>query len=220
MGRFPQKPSARGSQRWTQWFISHSPEVIDEQLGLGPVDWLSPIQSDDYAEYRDQAFLDRLGIVLSARSLDSFWPRGGPQWDALGRSDNGTAILVESKAHLNELYSPASGASESSLRSIRAALEETRIALGVAAGFDWSKQFYQYANRLAHAYLLQQLNMVPTKLVFLYFTGDTDMRGPNSRSEWEEAIRTVHTVLGLRQRPAFLIDVFVDVRPPISPVIQ
>lgn len=31
------------------------------------------------------------------------------------------------------------------------------------AGHDW----YQYANRLAHAYLLDRLNGIPTRLVFL-----------------------------------------------------
>lgn len=105
---------------------------------------------DDYAEYRDQAFLDLLGIKLPTRRLAFFWPRGGPQWDALGRAASGEVILVEAKAHLNELYSPATNASESSLAQIQASLAETAQGLGVPAGYDCSRQFYQYANRLAH----------------------------------------------------------------------
>jgi len=42
----------------------------------------------------------------------------------------------------------------------------------VGPGYDWSKQFYQYGNRLAHAYLLDRLNRIPTRQVFLYLIAD------------------------------------------------
>ena len=41
----------------------------------------------------------------------------------------------------------------------------------------------------------------PTKLVFVYFIGDTDVKGPSSRDEWETEIQTVHSVLGLTASP-------------------
>jgi hypothetical protein len=176
MSRVPQKLCARGSQRWMQWFVNHAPHVIDDQIGLGPIDWRSPLRDDEYAEYRDAAFLERIGVTLPKRPLDAFWPRGGPQWDALGRAATSEAVIVEAKAHLNELYSPATGASESSLALVRASLAEAAASMNVPAGFDWSKQFYQYANRIAHAYLLDHVNGVPVKLVFVYFIGDTDMK--------------------------------------------
>jgi hypothetical protein len=212
VGRFPQSRCSKGSQRWIQWFVNHAPEVLDEQIGLGPIDWRSPRDDDDYAEYRDESFLKRLDIALPRRSLESFWPRGGPQWDALGRARSGSAVLVEAKAHLNELYSPASAASEPSLAIIQQALAETAQALGVAAGYDWSKQFYQYGNRLAHAHLLDQINCVPTKLVFVYFVGDPDVRGPSDKRAWELAIHTVHRALGLQSQLTFVKDIFIDVR--------
>jgi len=194
-----------------QWFVNHAPQVLDELIGLGPIDWRSPLQDDDFAEYRDSAFLKRIGAAPGRRPLDAFWPRGGPQWDALGRAQSGEAVIVEAKAHLNELYSPASDASDSSLAMIRASLAETARALGVAEGYDWSKQFYQYANRLAHAHFLETLNGIPVKLVFVYFTGDKGMKGPSTAAEWHTAIRTVHTALGLTAQPAFVRDVFIDV---------
>lgn len=213
MSRFPQGLKTKGSQRWIQRFINHAPEVLEQQIGLGPIEWLSPLAADDYAEYRDDAALERLGISPPHRTLETFWPHGGPQWDALGRTASGTAILVEAKAHLNELYSPATGASaESSLSLIRSSLAECANSLGVHPECDWSKQFYQYANRLAHAYFLDQVNGISTKLVFAYFIGATDVKGPNSRAEWETAIKTVHTVLGLTIPPPFIHDVFLDVR--------
>ena len=81
----------------------------------------------------------------------------------------------------------------------------------MADGFDWSKQFYQYANRIAHAYLLNELNGIPAKLVFVYFIGDEDMKGPAARHEWETAVETVHGALGLNTPPPFIRDVFIDV---------
>jgi hypothetical protein len=181
-----------------QWLVNEAPEFLDQQIGLGRIDWRSPLRADDFAEYRDQAFLDLLGITLPTRPLAFFWPRGGPQWDALGLAPSDEVILVEAKAHLNELYSPATAASaESSLTQIQASLAETAQGLGIPAGYDWSKQFYPYANRLAHAYLLDRLNGIPTWLVFLYLLGDAAVGGPANRAEWETAIRTVHAALGL-----------------------
>lgn len=78
MARFPQGLRAKGSQRWIQHFVNQAPEVLEKEIGVGPIEWLSPLADDDYAEYRDQAFLDRLGITPSRESLSSFWPTGGP----------------------------------------------------------------------------------------------------------------------------------------------
>lgn len=64
MSRFPQDPKKKGSQRWIQHFVNHAPELLERQIGLGTIEWLSPMAADDYAEYRDQAALDRLGINL------------------------------------------------------------------------------------------------------------------------------------------------------------
>lgn len=81
MGRFPQPPGEKGSLRWIQYLVNQHPEVLNEAIGLGPVEWRYPLAADDYSEYRDQAFLDRLGVVLAKRQLSDFWPSGGPQSD-------------------------------------------------------------------------------------------------------------------------------------------
>ena len=131
--------------------------------------------------------------------MASFWPRQGPQWDALGRAPSGEVILVEAKAHVNELYSrPMAASAESSRGRIKASLGETAQGLGVPSGHDWWKRFYQYANRLAHGYLLDRLNGIPARLVFLYLVGDADVGGPTSRAEWQSEIHTVHAEIGAR----------------------
>jgi hypothetical protein len=59
---------------------------------------------------------------------------------------------------------------------------------------------------------LDQLNGIPTRLVFLYLIGDDDVNGPAARAEWEAAVHTVHSTLGLSAAPAFVKDVFIDIR--------
>jgi hypothetical protein len=73
--------------------------------------------------------------------------------------------------------------------------------------------YYQYANRLAHLYLLRQCNMVDAFLVFLYFIGAQEVNGPARRDEWLRPIQDAHAALHLAQGPltAFVFDVFIDV---------
>lgn len=212
MGRMPQPRAERGSQKWIQRLVNEQPEVLDSAIGLGPVRWFSPLAVDDFAEYRDAAVVELLGIRLARRALEDFWPTGGPQWDALGRTESGRVVLAEAKAHVPELFTQPSQASPDSLSRIRAALHETAAALRATPGADWSALFYQYANRLAHAYLFHEVNGVPTKLVFVYFIGDTEMNGPRTRGEWEAAIAVLLEAMGLRGRvPEYVSDVFIEV---------
>jgi hypothetical protein len=211
-----------GSQRWLQIAVAHSPEVLDESLRLaGAIDnddvvsWKSPLSNDKFAEYRDGAVLHSLGIdKLPSRSLAEFWPRGGPVWDALGKSRNGKLILVEAKAHIPEAASPPSQASEASLAHIRQSLEEARRFYSPKAKADWSGSLYQYANRLAFQYLFAHVNGLPSRLVFLDFYNATDVNGPETIEEWRGATRLIHALLGL---PADLtkhgvFQAYVDVR--------
>jgi hypothetical protein len=214
MGRFSQGAGIRGSLKWIQHYVNNAPTVLNAAIGVGPIEWHSPLASDEYAEYRDSSVLDLLECKLTRRSLSSFWPARGPQWDAVGRAASGEIILVEAKAHVSEILSPATQASADNLPLIRASLAETAAGLGAQPGaVDWSQRFYQYTNRLAHAYLLNVLNGVPTLLVFLYFTGDREMHGPDTPREWVAASAVLHEALGLRGRmPRYVKDVFIDVR--------
>jgi hypothetical protein len=220
MGRFPQPAGHKGSLRWLQQLVNEHANVLDEAIGLGRIDWRSPCADDDFAEYRDQAFLDRLNIKLRTASLAKFWPARGPQWDALGRARSDEVILVEAKAHIPEIMSSGSKASPDSLAKIRKALAATASALRAKPGLDWAERFYQYTNRLAHAHLLHKLNRVPTRLVFVYFIGDPDLDGPTTRREWEAAINVLQEALGITGRvPSYVADVFIDIRTPVPTAV-
>jgi hypothetical protein len=212
LGRKIQPRATRGSQRWLQELVAADPGRLDEAIGLGRLEWLSPLESDDWAEYRDQAFLDLLGVALETRPLSSFWPHGGPVWDGLARTFSGQCVLVEAKAHVSEMASTCAAASPASIAKIRAALDETKAVLGVDSERDWCEGFYQYANRLAHAHLMNDLNSVPTHLLFLNFVGDLDMNGPATQAEWESAINSAHEALGVQGKlPAYVREAFVSV---------
>ena len=123
MPRRRQPRGTKGSLKWIQDLTNLHPAVLDEAIQSGPVEWRSPLADDDYAEYWDQAFLDRLGVRLGKRPLDTFWPKSGPRWDALGVVVGERAILVEAKAHLDEVES-ATRAEPKSRSMIQAAFTE------------------------------------------------------------------------------------------------
>jgi hypothetical protein len=219
MSRIRQPQGVRGSLKWIQRCINGNSNIIDEAIisklaGTQSIDWRSPLIEDDYAEYRDGAFLARLGLESLQDRLAAFWPQRGAQWDALGFCDNGGVLLVEAKAHIAEMCSPPSSASQSSRDRIRAALAETIASLGAKPRADWIETFYQYANRLAHLYFLRK-NKVPAWLVLVGFLNDDEMDGPQTPREWKAAYRLADYVLGINSG-APLMKYVIHVHPDVS----
>tara|TARA_R100001369_G_scaffold84405_2_gene117262 strand:+ start:140 stop:781 length:642 start_codon:yes stop_codon:yes gene_type:complete len=193
-----QPEGTRGSLKWLQRAIEQDGAMLRPVSLSGDIRWVSPLRVDDFAEYRDAAFLDVIGQGHLKTALADFWPRGGPQWDALGLMGD-KPILVEAKAHIDEFFSPASQASERSLTKIRAALDSVSARLGAREGSDWTKVFFQYTNRIAHLDFLRAHN-VDAHLLFVSFINDEDMNGPNSSLEWSGVFRSVDYALGLPKR--------------------
>ncbi len=224
--RKKQGPRPRGSQRWLQIAVNRCPGVIDsaiaDALDLCPgeeIEWLSPLESDCFAEYRDAKFLKRLGVSLACRPLKDFWPKKGPQWDGLARTSCGRLLLLEAKANIPEFDSdPMKAEKEDSIKKIKESLAKTSDFLGVKPRTDWSQCFYQYANRLAHLYLLRELNCLDAYLVFVYFVDDRTRlpdEDPVSREGWEGAISLATKHLGILRSNKWVSenvkDVFIDV---------
>jgi hypothetical protein len=171
--------AAKGSLRWLQVAVNRLPSTINNPLraaaGLAEeaaIDWLSPLASEKFIEYRDRPTFDRLGIHLNRTPLETFWPTRGPYWDGLARASTGDVFLVEAKAHIGEMVSGRARASEAPMAMIDESLKQVQreIAPGSEGLVDWSKTFYQYANRLAHLHLLRSQNdNIRAHLVFVYF---------------------------------------------------
>src|ERR1700719_3980397 len=101
-----------GSQRWLQVAVNRKPQLLQGALqrsgAIGPrvsVTWQSPLEADDFREYRDGKALEKAGIANLKKPLDQFWPARGPVWDALGTTSEQHPIFIEAKAHIPEVAS-------------------------------------------------------------------------------------------------------------------
>src|SRR4051812_10571203 len=135
--RIKQPPGFRGSLKWIQRLVQHHPAALDVQLrwqGALPagrsLTWASPLHSDAYAEYRDQDFLNRIGLAHLANELPAFWPTRGPQWDGLATDGGKRVFLFEAKAHAAEMTSTCQ-AGEASRNRILTACNAAKQLLGV-----------------------------------------------------------------------------------------
>src|SRR5262245_58216802 len=172
MPRRVRPPETTRSEHWLRIAVNDRTSLLNrlvvEAFGwslIERIEWVSPTREDDFAEYYDQAFLDRLGLSRLNPSLKDFWPAGGPRWDGLARTASQKVILVEAKAHIDEMVDFRSRACGDSLVRIEHSLNQAKHGCGAAADAPWSTPFFQFANRLAHLYFLADLNQVDAYLL-------------------------------------------------------
>lgn len=194
---------AKGSQKWIQICCNgkanYFNEEIFKQTGLSSsIEWLSPLAKENYVEYRDNAFLKKLGIITKS-PLKDFWPKQGPSWDALGKASD-MPILVEAKAHIAEAISPPTRATINSFKIIENALGSVKDYLKVNPEVPWHLSFYQYANRVAHLYYLRVLNGINAHLLFVNFINDSEMKGPENKETWDACYKMMEAALGLKPK--------------------
>jgi hypothetical protein len=212
----------RGSRRQLQDYVNEHEAMLTNALmeplpprlrELGAhIRWVSPLAEDDYAEYRDADFFRVVGLGDFVGELASFWPSGGPSWDALaiisdsdGRIHPGV-ILVEAKSHIPEIYGNGCQAGSHSRDLIEKALAETKDWCRASTDADWTGALYQSANRLAHLYFIRKRLERPAWLVNLYFINDPI--GPADEDAWKAELQKVKASLGLTSIVPFAIDLF------------
>jgi hypothetical protein len=213
-----------GSQRLLQRAVNKRPELLRTALrragAIGrnvAIEWKSPLDAQAGREHHDLCALRQLGLASDLTlPLRSFWPAKGPVWDARAVASDGTRVLVEAKADIPEVASPATAAAGESISHIQRCLEAARRHYAPRSKATWTGTFYQFANRLAFQYFLRKANGLPTRLVFLALTNAADVDGPASEEKWHGATRLLHAALG---RPADLANhgvhhAFVDARQP------
>jgi hypothetical protein len=202
-----------GSQLQMQLYVNRRRGALDSAIreaipSLGPrahIEWHSPLegQPSPFREFRDGAFLRALGLAHLRTALRKFWPLGGPRWDGLATAQDPKSagviayLLVEAKSYPDELLGrgclalPDSDAD----RLIEESLARTARWAGVADNSRWRGHLYQYANRLAHMYFLQEATGVSTWLVNLCFLNDQTNR-PTPRAEWDTRLKQLKAELG------------------------
>ncbi len=208
MPRRPRPQQTTRSEHWMRVAANEKVEPfnakVSDTFGWNKneqIEWLSPIASDEYAEYYDQAFLDRLRLSDLEVPLHEFWPKSGARWDGLARTESGKVILVEAKAYIEEAVDYRSQAGPASMERIRAALGDAKKAFRATEAASWEVPYYQYSNRLAHLHYLCAMNSIDAYLLFLYFADAPDVPAPCSEAEWKGAIRLVEKSLGLGKHP-------------------
>ena len=218
----------KGSQKWLQLLVNDCPELLNREIArYSPVSadgirWLSPLEEDNYREYYDSPFIEKLGAALEKRTLESFWPASGPRWDGLGNTDKKEYLLVEAKSHIKEMRNTLGSGKPDSASLIHSSLAEVKRFVGSKSmnSVDWAVGVYQYANRLAHLYFLHQQNDLDAYLVLLYFLNATEMAAgdtyiPKTAAEWKSVIVYQDRIMGIRQRHPLsdrIIHVFMDVK--------
>lgn len=205
--------SQRQIQMYINWRTSELSAAVSDALqtqGMNAtsIQWVSPLEADNYSEHRDAEFLEKIGAGHLASKLKEFWPRGGPCWDALARVNGGGCILVEAKSHVREVYGSGCGASDDSLAVIVASLDRTKSWLGVRPDTNWLGPLYQSANRLAHLYFLREIGKINAFLVNVYFVNDP--HSPTTRQQWDEGIEIANSTLGIGSQTPFTGSVFLS----------
>ena len=195
-----------------RWIGRHRNEFdsrIKSLLNIDNVCWL------DFEFASGKAIPDKEIIGLNFldkeknKSAISLWKEEWPQtgnsmnWDLVGFSENNnekTWILIEAKAHLNELKQDC-GASEESLKKIKQALTKSvkNQKIKVIDNNPWTKQYYKLANRIYILDFLQR-NNIKAKLVNIYFVGDLDSksrRSPQNIEEWKTKLAEMKKYLNI-----------------------
>ena len=177
-----------------------------EVVGGDSIDWLD----FDFHQSKPWPDAEIKGLVFlrtddpAQIAWEQWWPqgRGIHNWDAVGQIRFGDVeewLLVEAKANLEELCSDCRATSPTNRPKIERALAETKRALDVPEDRDWLNGYYQFCNRVAVLYFLNE-HGVPARLLHLYFLGDRgDPRRtcPYDEEGWQEALRAQEEHVGL-----------------------
>jgi hypothetical protein len=105
-------------------------------------------------------------------------------------------VLVEAKAHLREFFSPPTQSRDTSRQKIEEAFNAVQTDMGISSSTDWTRTYYQYANRIAHLWWLRQRG-INAALLFVSFLNDDEMGGPKHAESWGAAFASANYALGL-----------------------
>lgn len=140
--------------------------------------------------------------VMSKFEKDKFGEKLEQHWDGIFWVKD-TIYIVEAKAYLKEIESNC-GAGKKSSSIIEGYFKETREYFEISSANDWTKIYYQMANRLAFLKLLQS-HGVKAKLVNIYFVngyerkikGDIIENKNTTKEQWKKDIEKEETYLGI-----------------------
>ena len=165
-------------------------DAIRKQTGIeGSLTWFdfprdqskNPQSSLD-TEYMGIEFLkDMANYEKLEKNWKEYWAWKSLYWDGIILNINKTSwqyILVEAKAHLEELESDTQAENEQSITKINKAFDATKKRFNISTSNDWSKCYYQAANRLAFINFMLD-NGLKASLLNIYFINGWKKRDLN-----------------------------------------
>jgi hypothetical protein len=176
-------------------------------------------------EYKDIEFLANDLPMNTFQQLQAawsvFWPQSGnsPNWDAIFicKKDNRQSeyVLVEAKARIKEMKSDCKAKGGAALQ-IRNSLDNTKNCFGIPPQSDWTRNYYQLANRLAFVKFLLT-NGINASLLYIYFINGykNNTQSVPSVAAWRQAIDRQDSYLGIKGTKAmdYISSIFVDCEP-------
>ena len=197
--------------RYLGYHRNYLSQKIMDVTGGERISWLDFRFSKKYAYLNNDRELVGIEFIKDRNVIHKwkqFWPQTGTSqnWDAVGKiiyEDHEEWLLVEAKAHLNEVKSDCGATSQASKELIEVALQKTASAFCEQHPpvENWLSLYYQYANRLAVLYfLMKECNpVIPTRILFLYIYGDhrDDADCPQGEKDWYPIITAMKNRLVL-----------------------
>lgn len=190
----------------SEMIIAASPSLLTFASNKANIDWKSPLEKEDFYEYRDD-FLKVLDLENenANEKRREFWPKNGPQWDGLavvnGVNGQKGFLLVEAKVHINEIKSDLRATSEESIKKIKESIGRTQGYYEIQPN-DWTEHYYQLGNRIAYLYFMNEILAMPTWLVLINFTDGkfkkTDLH------EWLKHYNQIYNNMGINQNSKLL----------------
>ena len=179
--------------------------------------WRSPLVSENHKEYRNE-FLDWEDEWKRAKSqMKDYWPAQGPRWDGIalvhGKDGRKGLLLVEAKAHVDEMTSKIKATDPNSIELIERTIEQTKTFLGsVAPMHTWLNHYYQLSNRLAYLYILNEKMKIPTWLALVNFIDDESHK-PTPINQWVNHYQEVFEEMGINFNSSNLLNRLVTLYP-------
>ncbi|MFA5297647.1 MAG: hypothetical protein WC389_05500 [Lutibacter sp.] len=176
-------------------------------------------------EFKGITFLkDRADYPMLQRKWESFWPQKGnsQNWDAVFVHKD-EYVLIEAKAHMNEVRTNSNATNKESIRLIQNAFILTKEQFEIKSTNDWSKKYYQLANRLAFLKFMID-NNIKAHLLNIYFLNGYTKRSYENRKtiledknvlsqiEWQKTINKQYEYLGIKESEIknYITSIFVN----------
>lgn len=185
---------------------------LREEWKNGSIKWYSPL-GPNYKEFCDNSFWDgRFSNkddsfwqeLKRPSNYNTYWPKGGPHWDGIAiltKNDGSkTLLLIEAKAHKGEINSNSRATSES-LEVIKKRLQKIQKDSGLKDDVDWTKRYYQFANRLAFLLFLQDKG-TDVSFVYILFANDPywNEKDKTTIEDWNKVLKKEREYFGITEQ--------------------